>query len=200
MFSFTRLRGADPILGVEMASTGEVACFGANKDEAFLKALLSTGFPMPEKNVLLSANEGVIDEVTHCAWQLHELGYNLFATKLTAEALQKRGVPVTLLGYPTEMGGPHPNVMDKLRSKEIDLVVNIPSHTSTRLEDNFLMRRTSVDFNIPLLTNMQLFKSFTDACDKHKKGELVGLNPHNLFEHYVKESDADAWTSPTEFH
>lgn len=200
MFSFTRLRGADPVLGVEMASTGEVACFGANKDEAFLKALLSTGFPMPENNVLLSANEGVIDEVTHCAWQLHELGYNLFATKLTAEALQKRGVPVTLLGYPTEKDGSIPNVMDKLRSKEIDLVVNIPSHTSTRLEDNFLMRRTSVDFNIPLLTNMQLFKSFTDACDKHKKGELVGLNPHNLFEHYVKESDADAWTSPTEFH
>lgn len=200
MFSFTRLRGADPVLGVEMASTGEVACFGANKDEAFLKALLSTGFPMPEKNVLLSANEGVIDEVTHCAWQLHELGYNLFATKLTAEALEKRGVPVTLLSYPTEKGGPVPNVMDKLRSKEIDLVVNIPSHTSTRLEDNFLMRRTSVDFNIPLLTNMQLFKSFTDACDKHKKGELVGLDPHNLFEHYVKESDADAWTSPTEFH
>ena len=200
MFSFTRLRGADPILGVEMASTGEVACFGANKEEAFLKALLSTGFPMPEKNVLLSANSALMDEITHCAWQLHELGYNLYATKATAETLKENGVPVTVLGYPTEKGGSVPNVLEKLRANEIHLVVNIPAHTSKRLEDNFLMRRTSVDHGIPLLTNLQLFKTFTDACEKHKKGELVGLDPHSLFEHYAKESDSDAWTSPTEFH
>jgi len=200
MFSFTRLRGADPILGVEMASTGEVACFGANMEEAFLKALLSTGFPMPEKNVLISANSDLMDDITQCAWQLHELGFNLFATKSTAATLKKNGVPVTVVGYPTEKGGPDRNVMDKLRSNEIDLVVNIPAHTSKRLEDNYLMRRTSVDFGIPLLTNLQLFKTFTNACEKHKKGELVGLDPHSLFEHYAKESDSEAWTSPTEFH
>merc|ERR1711975_124125 len=72
MFSFTRLRGADPVLGVEMASTGEVACFGADKHEAFLKALLSTGFKIPEKNVLMSFHESLQDEMVHSAWSLHE--------------------------------------------------------------------------------------------------------------------------------
>merc|ERR1719264_2426606 len=80
MFSFTRLRGSDPVLGVEMASTGEVACFGSTKEEAFLKSLLSTTFSMQNKNVMLSVQESLQEDVTHCAYQLHELGYKLYAT------------------------------------------------------------------------------------------------------------------------
>lgn len=199
MFSFARLRGADPVLGVEMASTGEVACFGANKEEAFLKSLLSTGFKMPEKKVLLSCNAALMDDITHCAYQLHELGFELYATKETGEKLKQNGVECTILDYPTSKSSDM-NAMDVIKAKEVDLVVNIPAHTSTRLEDNFLLRRTAVDFGIPLLTNMQLFQTFTDACAKHKKGELVGLKPTSLFEHYAKEEVSDAWTKPTEFH
>merc|ERR1712157_448223 len=83
MFSFTRLRGSDPVLGVEMASTGEVACYGANKNEAFLKSLLATGFKMPEKNILICVQASLLDGMTHAAWQLHEVGYKLFATRTT---------------------------------------------------------------------------------------------------------------------
>merc|ERR1712045_424788 len=118
MFSFTRLRGADPVLGVEMASTGEVACFGATKNEAFLKALLSTGFKMPEKNVLICVQESLIDQMTHCAWQLHEVGYKLYATRTTGEILIKNGVPVTILSYPTESNQTdlEPNTLDHIKT------------------------------------------------------------------------------------
>lgn len=202
MFSFTRLRGSDPILGVEMASTGEVACFGANKEEAFLKALLSTGFKMPKKNILLSVQSSLENDMTHSAYQLHELGYNLFATKATGEVLQKNGVPCTIVGYPTEKGqnAEIPNALDMIREKDICMVVNVPTYESKRLEDNFLMRRTAVDFGIPLLTNMNLVKVFADAASKHVKGELVGLDAQTLFEHYQSETDEDAWTTPDEFH
>lgn len=200
MFSFTRLRGSDPVLGVEMASTGEVACFGANKEEAFLKALLSTGFKMPKKNILLSVQASLEDTMTHSAYQLHELGYNLFATKATGEVLQKNGVPCTIVGYPTEKDGSITNAMDMIREKDICLVINVPTYESKRLEDNFLIRRTAVDFGIPLLTNMNLVKVFADAASKHVKGELIGLDAHTLFDHYQTESDADAWTNPSEFH
>jgi len=200
MFSFTRLRGSDPVLGVEMASTGEVACFGANKEEAFLKALLSTGFKMPKEggNILLSVQSSLENEMTHSAYQLHELGYNLFATKATGDVLQKNGIPCTIVGYPTEKGeGDLKNAVDMIREKEICLVVNVPTYESKRLEDNFLMRRNACDFGIPLLTNMNLVKVFADAAHKHVAGELA---PDTLFEHYQAESDTDAWTNPTEFH
>jgi carbamoyl-phosphate synthase (ammonia) len=201
MFSFTRLRGSDPILGVEMASTGEVACFGANKEEAFLKSLLSTGFSMPKKNILLSVQSSLENDMTHSAYQLHELGYNLFATKATGEVLQKNGVPCTIVGYPTEKGKCDlTNALDMIREKDICMVVNVPTYESKRLEDNFLMRRSAVDFGIPLMTNMNLFKVFADAAHLHSKGEITGLNPKKLFEHYQNETDADAWTDKDEFH
>lgn len=202
MFSFTRLRGSDPILGVEMASTGEVACFGATKEEAFLKALLSTGFKMPEKNIMVSVQEDLHSDFTHCAWQLHELGYKLFATPKTAAVLEKNQVPCTVVAYPTQEGKTDMKTASQMiKDDEINLVINIPSHKSTMLEDNFQMRRTAVDFGVPLLTNMQLVQCFTDAVTHHyKKEKLVGLEPKTLFEHYEKESDADAWTKATEFH
>jgi len=202
MFSFTRLRGSDPVLGVEMASTGEVACFGKNKEEAFLKALLSTGFKMPKKNILLSVQSSLENDMTHSAYQLHELGYNLFATKATGEVLKKNGVPCTIVGYPTEKGqdGDMTNALDLIREKEICMVVNVPTYESKRLEDNFQMRRTAVDFGIPLVTNMNLVKVFADAAHMHNEGEITDLDPKTLFEHYQSETDADAWTRPDEFH
>jgi hypothetical protein len=183
MFSFTRLRGSDPVLGIEMASTGEVACFGAWKEEAFLKALLSIGFKMPNKNIMLSVTESLQEDVTHCAYQLHELGCHLYATKEMAEILKKNRVPCTIVSYATENDSERPNPLDLLRSKEIGLVNIIPSHLSTRLEDNFQMQRTAVDFGVPLLTNMNLVKDFTDAIYEHKKETLLGLEPSSLFEH-----------------
>lgn len=204
MFSFARLRGSDPVLGVEMASTGEVACFGATKEEAFLKALLSTGFQLPKKNILISAQESLQDDMTHCAWQLHELGYNIYATRKTAEILTKNKVPCKVVAYPTDKAedSDEENVLDLIRSKEFGLCINVPTHESKRLEDNYLMRRTAVDYGIPLLTNMNLLKVFTAAIHKKdmKGGKMVGLEPTSLFEHYLDEEDSDAWTDPTEFH
>merc|ERR1712157_90552 len=99
MFSFTRLRGSDPVLGVEMASTVEVACFGKTREEAFLKAMLSTGFQMPKNNILVSVQDSLQDEFTHSAWQLIEQGYTLYATEATAEVMKNKGVPVEILSY-----------------------------------------------------------------------------------------------------
>mmetsp|Transcript_22159 Transcript_22159/g.33167 ORF Transcript_22159/g.33167 Transcript_22159/m.33167 type:complete len:904 (+) Transcript_22159:3-2714(+) len=202
MFSFTRLRGSDPVLGVEMASTGEVACYGSSKEEAFLKSLLSTGFKLPKKNILISVQDTLGDEATHCAYQLHELGYKLYATKATAEMLEKNQVPCTVVGYPTEKKDGELNVADLIESNDVGLVINIPTHESKRLEDNYLMRRSAVDFGIPLLTNMNLVKCFTDAVYKNKMepGKMLGLHPQSLFEHYETESENEAWTGPREFH
>lgn len=202
MFSFTRLRGSDPVLGVEMASTGEVACFGSNKEEAFLKALLSTGFKMPKKNILVSVQEELQDEFTHSAYQLHELGYTLYATEKTAAVLQKNKVPCKVVQYPTEenAASDKPSAMEMIKNEEIGLVINIPTHKSTRLQDNFLLRRTAVDYGVPLLTNNQLVKTFADAVYKQTTGDVMDLSPKKLFEHYEQETDADAWSSPTEFH
>jgi carbamoyl-phosphate synthase (ammonia) len=200
MFSFTRLRGSDPVLGVEMASTGEVACFGASTEEAFLKALLSTGFKLPKKNILVSVQGDLQDEFTHHAYQLHDIGYNLYATRKTAEVLKKNRVPCTVVAYPTEKDAAEPNASELIKDGEISLVINIPTHNSTKLEDNYQMRRTAVDFGVPLLTNMNLVKMFSEALYKHKKEKLVGLEPKTLFEHYQAETDEDAWTNPSEFH
>lgn len=199
MFSFARLRGSDPVLGVEMASTGEVACFGANREEAFLKSILSTGFKMPQKNILISVQESLNDEMTHWAWQLHELGFKIHATRKTGEQLEKNGVPVTILEYPT-VKSDTPNTIDLMKNGEIDMVINIPTYESKRLEDNFLMRRTAMDFGIPLLTNHNLVKVFAEAVAQSKKGQMVGLDPDSLFDHYQNERPEDAWTAPTEFH
>jgi carbamoyl-phosphate synthase (ammonia) len=201
MFSFARLRGSDPVLGVEMASTGEVACFGATKEEAFLKALLSTGFKLPKKNILVSVQGELQDEFTHAAFQLHSLGYNLYATRKTAEVLEKNRVPCKIVAYPTEESSTEANPIEMIKNGEIGLVINIPTHKSTQLEDNFQMRRSAVDFGVPLLTNMNLVKMFAHSLYKNnEEGGFTGLKPQTLFEHYSAETDQDAWTNPSEFH
>ena len=201
MFSFARLRGSDPVLGVEMSSTGEVACFGATTEEAFLKALLSTGFKLPKKNILVSVQGELQDEFTHCAFQLHELGYTLYATRATGEILEKNKIPCKIVAYPSEKSSSEPNAIDMIRNDEIGLVINVPTHESKRLEDNFQMRRSAMDFGVPLLTNMNLVKMFSHSLYKNaEQGGFTGLKPQTLFEHYAAETDEDAWTSPTEFH
>jgi carbamoyl-phosphate synthase (ammonia) len=130
---------------------------------------------------------------------LVEQGYNLYATKNTADVLKKNQVPCFDVPYPTEPGtAEKPNAVDMIKNGDIGLVINIPTYESKRLEDNYLMRRTAVDFGIPLLTNTQLVKVFANAVAEHDRDK--GLEPKTLFEHYQTETAADKWTDPSEFH
>ena len=165
-FSFHRLLKADPILGVEMASTGEVGCIGDDYHETLLKSLLSIGLTIPEKNIFISSGspkEKV--ELLNPARLLTEKGYNLYATRGTAKFLEENGVPVTTVAWPDE--NIHPNALDYLKEKKIDLVVNIPKNRSKdELQNDYTIRRSAVDFNIPLITNARLASAFLTAITK----------------------------------
>jgi carbamoyl-phosphate synthase large subunit len=169
IFSFTRLQGADPVLSVEMASTGEVACFGESRQEAFLKALFSAGFKMPKRNILISAGplQSKLDLVGACR-TFKKLGFHLFATESTAKFMQEQGIEVTLL-YKNS-SGKSPTAVEALQKKQIDLVINIP-HTVNpeELTDGYLIRRAAVDFNVSLLTNIKTAVLFAHAIDKVRK-------------------------------
>jgi len=204
MFSFTRLRGADPVLSVEMASTGEVACFGANVEEAYLKGLLATRMmnKLPEKgdNILISFQDRYRGDWVHCAYQLQALGFNLFATEATHNFLQESGIECQLLHWPTQPDT-QPNCVDAIRDGKISMVINLPNDYSQRLEDNYLIRRAAVDYNVPLLNNNVSAKMFVNAIEQHMTGSpLVGLDPESLFEHYTAENNSDAWVNAREFH
>jgi carbamoyl-phosphate synthase large subunit len=165
-FSFSRLQAADPVLGVEMASTGEVGCLGENYYEALLNAMLSVGYRIPEKNILFSTGDsrGKI-ELLQSARMLKEKGYNLFATKGSAQFLFENGVEATVLHWPDEDA--KPNTIDYLRERKIDLVINIPKNLSkSELNNDYLIRRSAVDFNIPLITNARLASAFIYAICK----------------------------------
>lgn len=166
-FSFSRLQGADPVLGVDMSSTGEVGCLGENTSEALLKAMLSVGNRIPERGVLLSTGgakqkAALLDS----AIKLHKKGYQLYATGGTHKYLNDNGVPTIRAYWPTE-NDQEPQALDLLHRKKVDLVVNIPKNlTSTELSNGYKIRRASVDLNIPLLTNARLASAFIDAfCD-----------------------------------
>lgn len=171
MFSFTRLGGADPILGVEMASTGEVACFGADAHEAFLKALLSTGFKMPKNRIALTIASDLVEEVVHHVWLLHKLGFELCVTRETSIYLASKGIPATMVHYANSKESP--NVCTMISNREIDMVINLPSSNSTELKNNYLTRRYAVDFGVPLLTNPQLFRMFVEAIVKEREGKII---------------------------
>ncbi|MGW8314517.1 MAG: carbamoyl-phosphate synthase (glutamine-hydrolyzing) large subunit [Bacteroidales bacterium] len=165
-FSFSRLKKADPVLGVDMSSTGEVGCIGDNYYEAVLKAMLSVGYRFPEKNILLSTGEmrSKVELVNSCR-MLVEKGYQLYATHGTHEFLRLNGIDSIDLAWPDE--DRKPNVMDYLRSKKIDLVVNIPKDLSSHeLSNDYSIRRGAVDFNIPLITNARLASAFIYAICK----------------------------------
>jgi carbamoyl-phosphate synthase large subunit len=162
-FSFTRLKGSDPISGVEMASTGEVACLGDDFNEAFLKSLISVGFKFPKKNILLST--GPIEskaEFLSSSRILAQMGFKLYATRGTAEFMKTNGIDAEVLHWPLEKE--EPNTLTYIADGLIDLVINIPKNIEKEeLDNDYLIRRKAVDYNVPLVTNLQLARRVVEA-------------------------------------
>ena len=171
-FSFSRLKGSDPILGVEMASTGEVGCLGDDFNEAFLKSLISVGFKMPKKTVLLST--GPIDskiEFMESAKILKNMGFKLYATKGTSEFMKNHKVKSTVLHWPSE--NKEPNTLDYISDRKIDMVINIPKNIEKEeLDNDYLIRRQAVDFNVPLITDLQVAKRLVEAMQRTSLEDL----------------------------
>lgn len=162
-FSFSRLQKADPVLGVDMSSTGEVGCIGEDYYDAILKSMLSVGCRIPKKNILLSTGP-IKDKVTllESCHLLAENGYQLYATRGTGEFLKGNGIEVSILHWPDEEM--HPNTLEYIRSGLIDLVVNIPKNlTQGELKNDYMIRRSAIDFNVPLITNARLAVAFINA-------------------------------------
>ena len=162
-FSFNRLQKADPVLGVDMASTGEVGCIGDNTDTALLKSMLSVGYRIPKKTVLLStggAKQKV--EMLDAARTLVEHGYELYATGGTSKYLADNGIANTLVHWPSDQG--QPQALDLLHDHKIDMVVNIPKDLTTHeLTNGYKIRRAAIDLNVPLITNSRLASAFIHA-------------------------------------
>jgi len=171
-FSFTRLQGADPTTGVEMASTGEVGCLGDDFEEAFLKALIAVGFKFPVKTVLLSTGP-LKDKVTfiESAKLLEALDIKLYATRGTAEFLAGYGVRSQMVHWPLE--DLSPNAGELIEQRKVDLVINIPkNYQETELTNDYHIRRKAVDFGIPLLTNIQLANRLAESLSRKQIGSL----------------------------
>jgi carbamoyl-phosphate synthase/aspartate carbamoyltransferase len=175
-FSFSRLSGADPVLGVEMASTGEVACFGRTKYEAYMKALLSTGFKLPKKNILLSIGS-FKDKLEMLPYieKLHKMGFKLFATAGTADYIREHNIPVKFLevlgGGPDQGQKPEYSLTTHLANNLIDLYINLPSSNRFRRPANYvsrgyLTRRMAVDYQTPLVTNVKNAKILIEAMTR----------------------------------
>ncbi len=171
-FSFMRLSGADPTLGVEMASTGEVGCLGDNFDEAFLKALIAVGFKFPIRSILLSS--GPLEEKAEfiaSARLLQEMGIKIYCTEGTARFMRQYAVPSEVLHWPLQQL--QPNILEYLRNRRIDLVVNIPKdYQELELTNDYMIRRTAVDFGVPLVTNLQLAKRLVESLHRIRPGAL----------------------------
>lgn len=163
-FSFSRLQKADPVLGVDMASTGEVGCIGLDTSEAVLKAMLSVGYQIPQKNILLSTGTTKQKaDMLEAAQLLYQKGYNLFATGGTHQFLTDNGIPAVKVYWPSESDH-EPQALEMLHNKQIDLVVNIPKNlTQKELDNGYKIRRAAIDFNIPLITNARLASAFIQA-------------------------------------
>ena len=162
-FSFNRLQKADPVLGVDMASTGEVGCIGSDTSCAVLKAMLSVGYRIPKKKILLSTGtpKQKVD-MLEAARMLQKKGYDIFATGGSSKFLTENGVENTRVYWPSEEG--HPQALEMLHKKEIDMVVNIPKNlTAGELDNGYKIRRAAVDLNIPLITNARLASAFINA-------------------------------------
>ncbi|MCD7711342.1 MAG: carbamoyl phosphate synthase large subunit, partial [Firmicutes bacterium] len=162
-FSFNRLQKADPVLGVDMASTGEVGCIGDDTSEAILTSMLSVGYRIPEKNILLSTGTPKQKaDLLDAARLLYKKGFKLFATGGTHRFLEENGIESTLVYWPSEEG--EPQALQMLHDKQIDMVVNIPRNLSAReLDNGYKIRRAAIDLNIPLLTNARLADAFIQA-------------------------------------
>ena len=163
-FSFNRLQKADPVLGVDMSSTGEVGCLGDDTNTALLKSMLSVGHRIPKKNILLSTGSAKQKvAMLDAAKMLIENGYNLYATGGTSKFLNENGIKNTLVLWPSEEGD-EPKALDLLHDHTIDMVVNIPKNlTSSELSNGYKIRRAAIDLNVPLITNARLASAFIYA-------------------------------------
>lgn len=166
-FSFARLQNADPVLGVDMSSTGEVGCMGDTYEEALMNSMMATGYKIPskDKGIMLSSG-GVKDKASllDAAQALVKAGYHLYATEGTAKFLNDNNAPATPVGWPDERHKNIPNIMDMISSHKFDLIVNIPKNNSHReLSNGYRIRRDAIDHNIPLITNARLASAFIEA-------------------------------------
>lgn len=171
-FSFSRLQNADPVLGVDMTSTGEVGCLGDSASEALLNAMLSTGFTIPKKNVMLSS--GAVHskvDLLDASKRLFAKGYNIYATAGTAKFLEDNGIKATTVFWPDENPDNVLNVMKLIQDHKIELIVNIPKNQTKReLTNGYKIRRAAIDHNIPLITNDRLASAFIEAfCEMTEK-------------------------------
>lgn len=176
-FSFPRLKGADPVLGVEMASTGEVACFGEDFYEALLKAMIGVGFALPKKGVLFSVGDAKEKiAILPVARRYQDMGFKIFATEGTADFFSENGLEVAKLYKISSKKSP--GVLDVMMSEngvgpQVDLIVNIPrNYSRVAVTDGYLIRRKSVDLNIPLITNVQIAKMLVEALEKYTLDDL----------------------------
>ena len=173
-FSFARLQNADPVLGVDMSSTGEVGCLGDDFDEALLNALIATGYKIPKKSVLFSSGVtkskvGLLD----ASHMLHQKGYDIYATAGTAAFLNSHGIPTTPVFWPDERPHAENNVMKMIAEHKFELIVNIPkNHTKRELTNGYRIRRGAIDHNIPLITNARLAKAFIEAFCHLKQEDI----------------------------
>lgn len=181
-FSFSRLQGADPVTGVEMHSTGEVACFGENRYEAFLKALLSTGFKIPKQNIFLSI--GAFKEKVEFlpyAKKLIEMGFKLFGSSGTADYISANDVPIQALNWPDETDG-ESNVEKHLKDHNVHLCIICPSRSNRRsasfFSRGYLTRRKALEFNIPLLTNVKFSKFLVEALNIYR--HQIPIGPYDI--------------------
>ncbi len=173
-FSFARLQNADPVLGVDMSSTGEVGCLGDDFDEALLNAMIATGYKIPKKSVLFSsgATKSKVD-LLDASHMLHQKGYDLYATAGTAAFLNSHGIPTTPVFWPDERPHAENNVMKMIAEHKFELIVNIPkNHTKRELTNGYRIRRGAIDHNIPLITNARLAKAFIEAFCHMKQDEI----------------------------
>jgi len=178
-FSFARLHKADPVLGVDMSSTGEVGCLGKDFDEALLNAMISVGHHVPEGAVLVSSGDvrGKVDMLDACRL-LFDNGYTIYATAGTAKFLNENGIDAKFVCWPDEEGD---NILDLIANHTVDMVINIPkNHTKRELTNGYRIRRWAIDHNIPLLTNARLASAYVNAFI-HKPLSAIGITPWQAY-------------------
>ncbi|XP_054827243.1 carbamoyl-phosphate synthase [ammonia], mitochondrial [Eublepharis macularius] len=183
MFSWPRLRDVDPVLRCEMASTGEVACFGENVQSAFMKAMLSTGFKVPKKGILLGIQHSFRPRFLDEAGQLHKQGFKLYATEETSQWLNANGISASPVAWPSQESQDPMllSVRQLMKDGSIDLVINLSNNGTQFVHDNYLIRRTAVDSGISLLTNLQVAKLFTEAIEHSGKLDCKSLFHYRQF-------------------
>lgn len=172
-FSFARLQNADPVLGVDMSSTGEVGCLGDDLNEALLNALIATGYKLPKKSILISSGgaRGKVDLLEACQ-KLVEKGYVIYGTHGTAQFLNDNNVPAKDVSWPDEEDSKN-NVMQMIANHEFDLIINVPKNQTKReLTNGYRIRRAAIDHNIPLMTNARLAKAFIEAFSSMNQEDI----------------------------